>query len=894
MELKSFQRRVLDDLTFFLNDLQLDSPSDAFKKLWLERNGIDLDKETFKSFSYKSQKGIPLSACIKIPTGGGKTFVGVNATKLILDRRPCDGIKAVVWLVPSDTILKQTLEAFRNPLHPYRIKLSQLFGSVNVLSKEQLLQGVGFNRCSVTEALTLMVLSYDSFRGKKNELKSKRENSQLLDLSLMPSSKETKVEDADPTSLLQVINKLNPVVVVDESHHAKTSLSLDMLRAFNPRFVLELTATPKQGSNIIACANALELKREHLIKLPVILYNLPDQTELLSTAISLRCRLEELTVKHGSPKRPIRPIVLVQAQPKKDEEAINFEKVKKLLIQCGIKPEEIAIKTATINEIENQKLGSLSCPIRYIITVNALKEGWDCPCAYILASLANKTSKVDVEQILGRVLRQPYATQHSSPALNLAYVLTSSNDFNATVKSVIDGLKNAGFSDRDYLAKNKNDQIARQTQPNPEQKSFDFKSSDNEYPEEEGTSTSITSSEKEATENKELSDFVSVDANTVKENINKANNTAEEAIVKAKEAEASANKYLKDNKTTIPAVPEEVVDKMKIFYVRKEFQADLNDLKLPIFGIEEESIFSDEEIVPLEPSVLNEGFRLLLLDATLAWSENDSNVVKIDTNTEGKIESQSIQEKELDRLSKLLATEDSVEKRRSRAKQYIIGLCDSKLNFVRNKDLASYLDKVLEGVNQWQFQQLTESTSNFANVVISKIQSLHTEHCQKKFIELHQKRLLRPCFTYELPKQYYGDDEWIDYIRKSLYEAEEPGNSLELEFMNLVSGIPNVHWWHRNPAKTGFYINGPTGKHFPDFIIRTKSQKTILIETKGEQLRGNDDTNYKTQIGKIWEEVAGREHFSYFMVFKAGAETDTGDNDRAVSLPQIASILKAI
>lgn len=893
MELKSFQRRVLEDLTFFLNNLQIESPELAFKKLWLERYGVDLEKETFKSFRYKSQKGIPLSACIKIPTGGGKTFVGVNATKLILDKLPSDGINAVVWLVPSDTILKQTLEAFRNPLHPYRIKLSQLFGSVNVLSKEQLLQGVGFNRSTVTEALTLMVLSYDSFRGKKNELKSKRENSQLLDMSMMPSSKETKVEDADPTSLLQVINKLNPVVVVDESHHAKTSLSMDMLRAFNPRFVLELTATPKQGSNIIACANAVELKREHLIKLPVILYNLPDQTELLSTAISLRSRLEELAVKHGNPNQPIRPIVLVQAQPKKDEDAVNFEKVKKLLIQCGIKPEEIAIKTATINEIENQKLGSLSCPIRYIITVNALKEGWDCPCAYILASLANKTSKIDVEQILGRVLRQPYATQHSSPALNLAYVLTSSSDFNETVKGVIDGLKNAGFSERDYLAKNKNDQIANQTQPEPEQKSFDFKESENEKSEEDGT-TSTTSSEKEGSDNKEISDFVAVDTNTVKENTNKANNTAEEAIEKATEAGASANKYLKDNKTTPPAVPQEVVDKMKIFHVRKKFQSDIEDLKLPIFGIEEESIFSDEEVVPMELSVLNEGFHLPLLDATLSWSENDSNVVKIDTNTEGKIESQSIQERELDRLSKLLATEDSVEKRRARAKQYIIGLCDSRLNFVSNKDLASYLDKVLEGVNQWQLQQLTESTSNFANAVISKIQSLHTEHCQKKFKELHQKRLLHPCFSYELPKQYYGEDDWIDYIGKSLYDAEEPGNSLELEFMNLISGIPNVLWWHRNPAKTGFYINGPTGKHFPDFIIKTKSQKTILIETKGEQLRGNDDTSYKIKIGKIWEEVAGRDHFSYFMVFKAGSDADSSDTEGAVSLYQIADILKAI
>lgn len=69
---------------------------------------------------------------------------------------------------------------------------------------------------------------------------------------------------------------------------------------------------------------------------------------------------------------------------------------------------------------------------------------------------------------------------------------------------------------------------------------------------------------------------------------------------------------------------------MKIFHVRKKFQSDIEDLKLPIFGIEEESIFSDEEVVPMELSVLNEGFHLPLLDATLSWSENDSNVVKIE------------------------------------------------------------------------------------------------------------------------------------------------------------------------------------------------------------------------------------------------------------------------
>ncbi|MEE5994623.1 MAG: hypothetical protein V3G42_15585, partial [Oscillospiraceae bacterium] len=79
--------------------------------------------------------------------------------------------------------------------------------------------------------------------------------------------------------------------------------------------------------------------------------------------------------------------------------------------------------------------------IRYIITVNALKEGWDCPFAYILASLANKTSRVDVEQILGRILRQPYTRKHKSKLLNMSFVLSCSQNFRDTISSIIKGLK---------------------------------------------------------------------------------------------------------------------------------------------------------------------------------------------------------------------------------------------------------------------------------------------------------------------------------------------------------------------------------------------------------------------------------------------------------------------
>ena len=41
------------------------------------------------------------------------------------------------------------------------------------------------------------------------------------------------------------------------------------------------------------------------------------------------------------------------------------------------------------------------CPIRYIVTVEKLREGWDCPFAYVLGSVGNVATETAVEQLLG-------------------------------------------------------------------------------------------------------------------------------------------------------------------------------------------------------------------------------------------------------------------------------------------------------------------------------------------------------------------------------------------------------------------------------------------------------------------------------------------------------------
>ena len=334
-------------------------------------------------------------------------------------------------------------ESTEGPSPPYRQKIDVDFGGrVEVYTKQELLNGQNFNPTAVTEQLSVMVLSYDSFRGRGKEvLKAYQENSNLAEFAKALGKPDSPIEKADETALFQIINQLNPLVIVDESHHARSELSLEMLENFNPCFVLDLTATPKKESNIISYVDAVQLKNEHMVKLPVIVHNRDSQSEVLIDAIDLRNKLEEIaSAEYTKTGKYIRPIALFQAQPKGKEDATTFEKLRDKLVGAGIPAEQIAIRTADVNELKNTDLMSPNCPSHYIITVNALKEGWDCPFAYILAPLANKTSQVDVEQILGRILRLPHTSQHTQSALNMSYMLTSSNDFNNTVAHIVKGL----------------------------------------------------------------------------------------------------------------------------------------------------------------------------------------------------------------------------------------------------------------------------------------------------------------------------------------------------------------------------------------------------------------------------------------------------------------------
>jgi type III restriction enzyme len=110
----------------------------------------------------------------------------------------------------------------------------------------------------------------------------------------------------------------------------------------------------------------------------------------------------------------------------------------------SIPPEQIKRATGEENQIEGLDLMAPG-DVRYIITIQALREGWDCPFAYVLCSVAEQYGATAVEQIVGRVLRMPKAQRKGVPELNMAYAFVASNNFAEALTKLKDALLENGF-----------------------------------------------------------------------------------------------------------------------------------------------------------------------------------------------------------------------------------------------------------------------------------------------------------------------------------------------------------------------------------------------------------------------------------------------------------------
>jgi len=257
------------------------------------------------------------------------------------------------------------------------------------------------------------------------------------------------------TSLGNVLRVLKPIIIIDEGHKAYSEGARNTVNSFNPSFVLELSATPPPQSNLLVKIGGRELHEEEMIKLDIHLVNKNTSTwqdTLLASIEKLNSLNQQAAIHKANTGRYIRPSMLIQVERTGKEQRvkdfIHAEQVKEFLIkQCSIPENEIAIKSSEKDDIEGLDLFAEDCSIRFIITKSALQEGWDFSFAYVLTILTNPSSAPSITQLVGRILRQPYAKKTQIPALDECYIYTFKPNAGVLVQQIKAGLNEEGLED---------------------------------------------------------------------------------------------------------------------------------------------------------------------------------------------------------------------------------------------------------------------------------------------------------------------------------------------------------------------------------------------------------------------------------------------------------------
>ncbi len=511
-QLKPFQSNVLAKLDLYLAELkkhraqsevaasalraaEVDVPgeiADFPKKTWDELRRRDELPPAFAAHPHSSRfdgadRAIP-NVCLKIPTGGGKTLLAAASVGRVFSGYLNRHAGLVLWIVPNEAIYRQTLNTLADRDHPYRQMLNVAgAGRVKILEKDSPL-----SRIDVESHLCVMLLMLQSAARKdeaQRKLKAFRDRGNVLGftpreddieahwrlLGELPnldvyspfgvSSAEARATKGSiiKSSLGNVLRMVRPMVVIDEGHHAYTENALRTLDGFNPCFMLELSATPRigsdkgSGSNILVDVRGTDLDEAEMIKLPIHV-DMRGWTDWQSCLASGVERLDSLQREadqlRAETNRYLRPILLVQVQrtgkEMRDTGLIHAEDAKAYLMQLGLSEAQIAIKTADKDDLkqpENIDLLSLECEVRAIITKQALQEGWDCPFAYVLCALAAGKEVRAMTQLVGRILRQPQVAKTGRAALDACYVLCHDAKTGEVVKAIKRSLETEGMGD---------------------------------------------------------------------------------------------------------------------------------------------------------------------------------------------------------------------------------------------------------------------------------------------------------------------------------------------------------------------------------------------------------------------------------------------------------------
>lgn len=837
MQLKNYQNNTLNVLRKFFEQARICGHKQAFENIVSEPE-ISYRLGKLKS-PYTVWPTIPNTprVCLKVPTGGGKTILAAHALKIISEMWMEREFPIVLWFTPSDTIRQQTAEALKNPRHPYREVLDEQFGGhVKVFDIDE---KFNIRPADIEQNLCIVVSTIQSFTKKDTAKYNVYKHNENLEPHFTHITAQEGMERDEKGQLKYSFANLlyaqRPIMIVDEAHNVVTNLNAEMQGRINPSAIIELTATPRLQNNTLYNVYATELKEEEMIKLPIALTEHNNWELAVTEAIAKRDELEKAA---GHEKEYLRPILLFQAQDIKGE--VTVEKLKDNLINVQQIPEEqIAIATGDQKELDGVNVFDRNCPIRYIITVQALKEGWDCSFAYVLCSLANVQSDTAVEQLLGRVMRMPYAKSRSISSLNKAYAYVLSPKFGVATDCIVKKLGDKGFSDDEALSVVEqkpisNDLFSSNPQPNKVILKTETVIKAQDLP------TTVT-----LTRETDGAQSITFTPQTTQEDIEKVKLVLNDDSAKFELENKFAN-YKKEQEEPSPAKNGE---KFKVPQMMVELQGEL-ELADPEIVFE----YFDWDLNDYAPYQLSENEFAITKQGNGFMIDIDNHSLKYSPTGEDQYEMAFM----------------SVD---NWTAENLVRWLDKQLrdSYFSQATMVKWLSDVVNYLIEHRGLKLAElmlAKYALANKLKTKIQTAYANARQKSY----QTSLFAPqarvelnfdngfeffdnmyeneiCYRgrYKFSKHYLGSNNVPNF------DGGVDGE--EFQCAKVLDSNPSVKYWIRNVARhpNSFWLPTSTDKFYPDFVAMLNDGRILVVEYKGKHLIDNADTREKKQIGELWQ-----------------------------------------
>jgi len=295
--LKEYQKRTLEALETYLTSARVIGPKDAFER-FVKANPTDTRPQRY-AHRWDSLKDVPY-VCLRLPTGGGKTLLAAHSVKIAGSAFIERDYPTVLWLVPTNTIRQQTVEALKDKSHHYCEALDAAFGldrvAVYDISELANIRPKDFQEKACVIVGTMQTLRVAESSKEFRKVYGHNENFEPH-FAALPNTAPGLDRDADGQvlfSFVNILHQLKPLVIVDEAHKNVSDLSGEMMQRINPACVIELTATPVE-SNVLFRVFASELKAEEMVKLPFMLTVHTDWEQAINGAVQTRKKLAELT-----------------------------------------------------------------------------------------------------------------------------------------------------------------------------------------------------------------------------------------------------------------------------------------------------------------------------------------------------------------------------------------------------------------------------------------------------------------------------------------------------------------------------------------------------------------------------------------------------------------------